>query len=121
MAITFRGNLHLTNVTQQMKTNAERAIRLCAEDLLSKSVELCPIDKGDLRKSGTVAVENKGLETVAQVGFGGDHTSKYALAVHEMPNTTNWTEPGTGSKFLEKPFKENSENYLKKIADVVKV
>ena len=121
MAITFTGNLNLQGITAQMGLKAERAIGVCCEDLLRKAVEVCPKDTGDLRKSGTVQVDKKGIETIGQVGFGGDQTSDYAVIVHEMPNTTNWSEPGTGSKYLENPLKENSQNYLNKIADAVKV
>ena len=121
MAITFTGSLNLQGITAQMGLKAEKAIGLCCEDLLRKAVEVCPIDSGDLRKSGTVQLEKKGIETQGMVGFGGDHTSEYAVVVHEMPNTTNWSEPGTGAKYLENPFKENTQRYLDKIADTVKV
>ena len=88
--------------------------------MLSKAVDRTPIDTGELRKSGTVSVDKKGMMTTGKVSFGGGAV-EYAVAVHEMPNETNWTEPGTGNKYLEKPLKANSAKYLQSIAKAVEI
>ena len=111
---------NLNRTVLNMNKKVEKQIELCAEDLLSKAVDRTPIDTGELRKSGTVSVEKKGMMTTGKVSFGGGAVD-YADIVHEMPNTTNWTEPGTGNKYLENPLKENTQKYLDKIKEAAKV
>ena len=111
-------NLNIT--VSNMNKKVEKQIELCAEDLLSKAVDRTPKDTKELMKSGTVSVEKKGMVTTGKVSFGGGAVD-YADIVHEMPNTTNWTEPGTGNKYLENPLKENSQKYLDKIKEAAKV
>ena len=111
-------NLNITVLNMNKKV--EKQIELCAEDLLSKAVDRTPIDTGELRKSGTVSVDKKGMMITGKVSFGGGAVD-YADIVHEMPNTTNWTEPGTGNKYLENPLKENAKKYLDSIKEATKV
>ena len=110
--------VNLNNLTKQMEKKAEKQIKKCCEDLLSKAVDITPLDTGELRKSGTTDYDT-GTKT-GRVTFGGGSV-EYAVAVHEMPNETNWSEAGTGNKFLEKPFKANSTKYLQSIAKAVEV
>ena len=113
--------LRKLNITVlNMNKKVEKQIELCAEDLLSKAVDRVPKDTKELMKSGVVDVEKNGLKTTGRVTFGGGQVD-YADIVHEMPNTTNWTEPGTGNKYLENPLKENSQKYLDKIKEAAKV
>ena len=116
MAMTVIRNLN--NLTAQMEKKAEKQIKKCCEDLLSKAVDITPMDTGELRKSGTTDYDT--ATKTGKVSFGGGAVD-YAVAVHEMPNETNWSEPGTGNKFLEKPLKANSEKYLQSIAKAVEV
>ena len=109
---------NLNKITKDTEKKAEKQIKKCCEDLLSKAVDITPMDTGELRKSGTTDYDT-GTKT-GKVSFGGGAVD-YAVAVHEMPNETNWSEPGTGNKFLEKPFKANSEKYLQSIAKAVEV
>ena len=111
---------NLNRTVLNINKKVEKQIELCAEDLLSKAVDRTPIDTGELRKSGTVSVDKKGMMTTGKVSFGGGAVD-YADIVHEMPNTTNWTEPGTGNKYLENPLKENSQKYLDKIKEAAQV
>ena len=111
-------NLNITVLNMNKKV--EKQIELCSEDLLRKAVDATPMDTGELRRSGTVSVDKKGMMTTGKVSFGGGAVD-YADIVHEMPNTTNWTEPGTGNKYLENPLKENSQKYLDKIKEAAKV
>ena len=109
---------NLNNLTAQMEKKAEKQIKKCCEDLLSKAVDITPMDTGELRKSGTTDYDT--ATKTGKVSFGGGAVD-YAVAVHEMPNETNWSEPGTGNKFLEKPLKANSEKYLQSIAKAVEL
>ena len=107
-------NLNITITA--INKRAERQIEKCCQDLLSKAVERVPKDTKELMKSGAVEIEKNGLKTVGKVSFGGGEVD-YADIVHEMPNDVNWTEPGTGNKYLENPLKENSQKYLDKIKE----
>ena len=109
---------NLNTVSKQIEKKAEKQIKKCCEDLLSKAIDITPIDTGELRKSGTTDYDT--ATKTGKVSFGGGAVD-YAVAVHEMPNETNWSEPGTGNKFLEKPLKANSEKYLQSIAKAVEV
>ena len=110
--------VNLNNLIKQMEKKAEKQIKKCCEDLLSKAVDITPLDTGELRKSGTTDYDT--ATKTGKISFGGGAVD-YAVAVHEMPNETNWSEPGTGNKFLEKPLKANSEKYLQSIAKAVEV
>lgn len=81
-----------------------------AEDLLDRALPITPMSTGALRSSGTVlepVVENDRVTTA--VGFGGQ-ASAYAFWVHEnLDPNTNWTEPGTGPKYLEIPTLQLAE------------
>ena len=111
-------NLNLT--VEGINKNAEKAIEKCCLDLKRKAIDKTPMDSGALRRSGAVNVEKSGLKTVGKVSFGGGEVD-YADIVHEMPNTVNWTEPGTGNKYLENPLKENAQKYLNDIKEATKV
>jgi hypothetical protein len=91
---------------------ATRGLRLSGEDLLGKAIGVTPLDEATLRQSGSVQ-PTTGVFT----DFGGAYVTvgfdtEYALAVHEMPDGTSWTTPGTGSKYLESPFAENEHLYI---------
>jgi hypothetical protein len=118
---------------------AERAMALAGLRLLRDSImemPTVPRDTGTLRGSGSVLVQNKHFmsadpvggnptpatagdaklgrgEIVAQVGF----NTPYAAYQHEgvrMDGTrqvTDYTEPGSGSKFLERPLLQNAAAY----------
>ena len=111
-----RLNANITAINKK----AEKQIEKCCQDLLRKAIDKTPMDTGELRKSGAVEVEKNGLKTTGKVSFGGGQVD-YADIVHEMPNDVNWTEPGTGNKYLENPLKENSQKYLDKIKEATKV
>ena len=44
----------------------------------------------------------------------------YAGYVHEMPSKTNWTMPGSGSKYLETKLLMYGKSYYEKIAAKIK-
>ena len=99
-------------------------------DLLGKSIDLAPIDKGDLRGSGSAVVDN---ELIAQGGTSGadldvsgidlkdivesqvGFCERYAVKQHEH---TEYKHPEGGqAKYLEQPFRENIDKYIDHIAD----
>ena len=115
----------------EMKKNIRKA---CEEDNLEGTVHYGYVhdDVVQLTKNTKFKLIEKLAEEIAKmvikkygveeitVTFGGGAV-EYAVAVHEMPNETNWTEPGTGNKYLEKPLKANSAKYLQSIAKAVEI
>lgn len=72
-------------------------------ELEFKSNELAPRDIGFLRMSSFSVQPLYGDIILGRVGY----TASYAAYVHEMPESYNFTKPGTGPKFLEKAAKRN--------------
>lgn len=97
----------LNKVLSESDTINHKALNDVALDLLGKSIELAPIDKGDLRGSGSAKIN----DNEAIVGF----SEPYAVVQHEH---TEYSHPRGGeAKYLEKPFRENINKYIKHIAD----
>ena len=79
-----------------------------------------PIEAGDLMDSGeTVVFPLTGKSYQTNVQFGRTGAREYARAIHEhhskhsppswlglSAEDINWTKPGTGPKYLEKPIRE---------------
>lgn len=88
----------------------QKTLEMVALDLKGKSVELAPIDTGDLRGSGYAEIGKH----EATVGF----NEPYALRQHEE---LDYSHPKGGqAKYLEQPLKENTDNYIKAFEDSVK-
>lgn len=88
----------------------EASVIEAAHILLRESLKLCPIDTGDLRRSGEVIVNGSGLSTTAIVAY----TQQYAIYVHE--NLEAYHKPPTQAKFLEQPMRQYRRDIAKKIA-----
>lgn len=75
-----------------------------------ESNKLAPKDSGFMREqsSFTTKMTKKGTAIVGRVGY----DAEYAAYVHEMPETNNFTTPGTGPKFLERAAKNNRNRAL---------
>lgn len=74
--------------------------------IIGKAIPITPMKDGHLRDSNFVEEpEINNHQVVVNFGFGGV-ASRYAWRVHELPERSNWTTPGTGPKYLEKPFRE---------------
>ena len=73
-----------------------------------ESDEIVPQKLGGLINSSFTSVGRIGKRIVARVGY----TVNYAGFVHEMPETNNFTKPGTGPKFLWKAATMNSRKIL---------
>ena len=87
-----------------------KAVKDVAFDLLGKAVELAPVDKGDLKGSGSVKIE----KNIASVGF----EEPYAIKQHEH---LEYEHPKGGqAKYLEQPFRENYDKYINQIAEEFK-
>ena len=95
--------------TQQV----EVAVEAEATRLLEIAKEKCPIETGELRDSGKVAMSRDGGRTTAEISF----NTPYAAEVHE--NLEAHHAVGQ-SKFLESTMMENATESGKRIADHIK-
>jgi hypothetical protein len=88
------------------------ALKEVAFDLLGKAVQLAPVDTGDLRGSGAVDIDEN--SNTATVSF----NTPYAVRQHEE---LEYRHPQGGqAKYLEQPFKENADKYIKHLAASVR-
>lgn len=92
--------------------NLKRTMYELSLELLDRAIDVTPADTQDLRRSGEpLFTEVTDTTITTGVGFGGV-AAPYAVYVHEMldprPNgkPVNWTTPGTGNKYLERPTLE---------------
>lgn len=68
---------------------------------------------GDLRKSITTKHMEPGDLYFEWISKGTE--APYNKRVHELPNdSTNWSEPGTGNKYLERPVNNHAEKLFTK-------
>jgi len=79
-----------------------------------EEVPKVPVDTGHLSKTQKVGEYRIYKDRIfCEGGFHAD----YAAKVHEMPVSTNWSEPGSGPKFLESALISNNRKYMKEVAD----
>ena len=93
-----------------------RTLREEAEEVMEKSKQLVPRDLSTLADSGHVPPTERERNAVSVSMVYGGEAKEYAIAVHEHPSihspeswsgkTIKWNVPGTGPKFLERPYVE---------------
>ena len=122
----------------RIRSAVDRELKVCAEDLLSKSRQIVPVGDDEVRKrtgvivkeggalyeSGFVEERHESMDIrVVVVGYDTrrvDEGSRkkdfnYAILQHEKPmphDDGEW-------KFLETPYKENKDRYEQKIGSAV--
>ncbi|MGJ0440071.1 hypothetical protein OEA23_10095 [Paenibacillus polysaccharolyticus] len=112
------------------KTSVQAAAKIgmddVTDDLLAKSRDEAPLDKGPLRQTSgkRVTVNPTGVTgevyfSVTEKGGKGNRVN-YALIVHEMSAYKNPTTPGTKPKYLEDPLAQNAALYQRMIADAIR-
>lgn len=133
MDITFDMS-DFMNGLKEAKAEIERkkiiALTEGAEFILGETIPVTPKSPqdfikdvglpGDLRKSGNTQLEKRFGELVGLITFG-DGRVDYAVHVHEMPDDTNYSEPGTGNKYLEKTIRAKGNECLKLMARRIKL
>lgn len=107
-----------------LNSGLKKAIKDSTLDLLDKSVNRAPINKdlqaetrGNLRNSGEASFGVEQGRIVGVVSFGGSLAQDYALIQHETPE---FHHVDGEDKYLEKPYNENIQNYLKHIRNVLR-
>ncbi|MGI6153697.1 MAG: HK97 gp10 family phage protein [Christensenellaceae bacterium] len=103
--LTWRGEELLAALEQGVET----ALTDIGRDLMQRSAAQAPTDSGELKASCYMQTDG----TSVTVGYAAPH----AAAQHE--DLTLAHKSGK-AKFLEDPFNENAERYVRMIADAVK-
>ena len=116
--LTLLGAKALQVSLARMRRDYNKALGMAltseAWDIMNVALELVPKKKSILEGTGTVADVKKDSagDPYVELGFG----TKYALPVHEMPESNNFTTPGTGPKYLERPFNAQMKGWKKRVA-----
>lgn len=103
---------------EEVKEKAGMAIEEYEKSIEQARIEATPEDTGDLLGSYKVTQnvaklkENVVEYTLSYGPVRGDNGENYAAEVHEWPLNKNWTKPGSGSKFLERPVYSTARNIL---------
>lgn len=86
-----------------------------ANNVMTASLEIVPVDSGALKGSGYVTLpeESGSGELVVEMGYGGD-AKEYAERQHE--DTSLQHKDGGQAKYLQRPYMEKAGGILKTIA-----
>lgn len=107
--------MRFTAASRQTEFQTVSTLDEIGKDLLGKSKEVTPKDEEDLRDSGYAGVFQGPEGPMLEVGYQTD----YALRLHEEL-FENYTTPGTGPKYLERPFLENQSRYREMLMDAAR-
>jgi len=103
-----------------MPFSIKKALRETAGIVLLDSdnqVPKTPKLKGGLKRSKfTQPVQQHGSNYFADLGY----DMPYAHRLHEAPAGWNWSEPGSGPKYLSSKLKNNKQKYYEVIAAKIK-
>lgn len=88
--------------------------------IMEDSKQVVPVDTGTLRNSGTVMPPQvSGGGVSVELGYGG-LARDYALVIHEAPREWNWSKPGTGPKYLERPVLAAARGLPRRLAGLIR-
>ena len=117
--IVINGRIYADEVARKVRTAAASGLRQTAEEMMTESKRLVPVDTGTLKGSGYVEPVDM-ADLSVRLGFGGP-AEPYALVQHE---DLSLRHPGGGqAKFLEIPVNalapKLTENVGNAIRDVI--
>jgi len=106
----------LPGITERRVNAAREGVDQFGEAVLTRAKELCPVDTGALRRSGTARpAEVHGTVVTKSLGF----DTNYAAAVHECGPDKPHHKPPTQWKFLETAMKELDPKFLPYMRDAI--
>lgn len=113
-----RLSANFESLVKRIERIADESIVELEKDLHQEIIDGTPQDTGQLVNSYKVTRNDRKLvDNVVEytLSFGpvkGDHGENYAALVHEWPEQKNWTKPGTGPKFLQKPVYSRAKELI---------
>ena len=112
MSIKIRGKKtvlkNLNRAIGKIEGNTAKGMLAAGLFVEGEANEIVPQRLGGLINSSFTGVGKIAKKIIVRVGY----TVGYAPFVHEMPETNNFTKPGTGPKFLFNAVTKNSKKIL---------
>jgi hypothetical protein len=108
---------NLQEFIDHMEDVKEDVLIEALEPTFGKALEYCPIDKGNLRKSGYLESRTSRGRAEVEIGFARGGDPHYAIYVHEIPA---YHEPPTSDKFLEKAIAEDYFSIISSLPRLVR-
>lgn len=100
---------NLNRAIQKIEGNTAKGMLAAGLFVEGESNEIAPHDKGVLIGSSFTSLGTFLKKIFVRVGY----TAGYGPFVHEMPESNNFTKPGTGPKFLWKAITQNTQKILR--------
>ncbi|KAB1659008.1 hypothetical protein [Pseudoclavibacter sp. CFCC 11306] len=98
----------------RLRAAAATGLTRAAKNIAAKALPLTPLLDGDLRGSQQVTEASAGnLEATVS------YDTVYAVRRHEETGV-HFTEPGTGAKYLERPFNDSQQETAQIIAEAIR-
>lgn len=124
---------NLDKIQKDLEKKQLRALKNEAKRIMTDSREhYAPEDRGDLIEEGTVSEPvrtSDGFEIA--MSYGGPKSNDYAVALHEHPSRSSpptwkgvaleFTKPGTGEKYLERPLMKAIDGMVERLAEDIKI
>lgn len=107
-------NISIKKELFNIKLDVRLALIAIGQFIKGKALPLTPADTSVLRQS--IFVSNPNDENEITIGY----TAKYAPYVHEMPESNNFSTPGTSSGFLSKAVMSSTNDIGRIIANRLK-
>jgi hypothetical protein len=108
-------SLRLRALAMAVPRSAARALNGRAEETMTTSLRLVPVDTGRLKSTGRVskhASANEGTNMSAELSYG----TEYALPVHEIPPDRARHTPPTQWKYLEAAVDQQARTFERDLA-----
>lgn len=127
---------NLSRVINKLQRDEEKSLKREAKSILAESQILVPEREGELANSGQISeIDRSNNEVSIKIGYGegGDDTlAKRAIALHEHPSefspdswkgkaSLDFTKPGSGEKYLERPLNNAISDMARRLADDMKL
>lgn len=100
---------NLNRAITKIEGNTAKGMLAAGLFIEGESNEIVPHDLGGLIGSSFTSAGKIGKRFVVRIGY----FIGYAPIVHEMPESNNFSKPGTGPKFLWKAVTRNTQKILK--------
>lgn len=124
---------NLDKVERDLEKKQVHALKNEANRIMADSKEhYAPEDEGDLIEEGAVSEPVKtsnGFEIA--MSYGGPKSKDYAVPLHEHPSRSSpptwkglaleFTKPGTGEKYLERPLMKAIDGMVERLAADIKL
>lgn len=92
---------------QKLDNFPSKVMYAIASQTLSKTIPIIPMDKAVLRKT----TQSYGVRKSSELGYHLCSNTNYANSVYTMNDSkTNWSTPGTHSKWFDKTWDEQHES-----------